>query len=265
MTNVRLLTKMKNPVLRLQNYIGTQGLFVRDSVALVGRVFFALPVIVKWPVRKALLKQLYFTGIQSVGPIGVMGFLAGLIMVMQVSNLVGRNELLTLQVLIWTVVRELGPLLTAIVIVGRSSSAIASELAAMRVNGEIKNLQRMGISPVSYLVVPRMVAMTVTGAVLTFYFQVVAIGTGMAVTAWNIDVSLLGEVGHFFEMLSYLELFAALLKSICFGMLVSVVSCYYGLTVKRAMTEIPVAASRAVMRSLLAVFACDGLITVLVF
>ncbi len=256
---------MKNPVLRLQNFIGTQGVFVRDSVALVGQVFSTLPVVVKWPVRKALLKQLYFTGIQSVGPISVMGFLAGLIMVMQVSNLVGRNELLTLQVLIWTVVRELGPLLTAIVIVGRSSSAIASELAAMQVNGEIKSLQRMNISPVSYLVVPRMLAMTITSTVLTFYFQVVAIGTGMVVTAWNIDVSLLGEVNHFFEMLSYREIFAALLKSLCFGMLVSVVSCYYGLGVKRAMTEIPVAASRAVMRSLLAVFACDGLITVLLF
>lgn len=256
---------MRNSIFRLQNFLGVQGLFVRDSTALVGQVLSTLPVVVKWPVRRTLLKQLYFTGIQSVGPISVMGFLAGLIMVMQVSNLVGRNELLTLQVLIWTVVRELGPLLTAIVIVGRSSSAIASELAAMQVNGEIKSLRRMGISPVSYLVVPRMLAMTITSAVLTFYFQVVAIGTGMVVTAWNIDVSLIGEVSHFFEMLSFLEIFAALLKSLCFGMLMSVVPCYYGLTVKRAMTEIPVAASRAVMRSLLAVFACDGLITVLVF
>lgn len=256
---------MRNPILRLQNVLGVQGLFVRDSVVLVWHVFFSLSVVIKWPVRKALLKQLYFTGIQSVGPISVMGFLAGLIMVMQVSNLVGRNELLTLQVLIWTVVRELGPLLTAIVMVGRSSSAIASELAAMQVNGEIKSLRRMGISPVSYLVVPRMLAMTVASLVLTFYFQVVAIGTGMVVTAWHIDVSLAGEASHFFEMLSFQEIFSAILKSICFGMLVSVVSCYYGLKVKRAMTEIPIAASQAVMRSLLAVFACDGLITVLVF
>src|SRR5487761_2547108 len=206
---------MNNPLLRLQNVLGTQGLFVRDSMALFGRDLYTLPVVIKWPVRKALLKQLYFTGIQSVGSISVMGFLAGLIMVMQVSNLVGRNEQLTLQVLIWTVVRELGPLLTAIVIVGRSSSAIASELAAMQVNGEIKSLRRMAISPISYLVVPRMVAMTITSTVLTFYFQVVAIGTGMVVTAWNIDISLLGEFGHFFDMLSFREIYAAILKSIC--------------------------------------------------
>lgn len=256
---------MKLPFAQLQNLLGTQGLIVRNSVGVAAEVFYALPGITKWPVRRALLKQLYFTGIESVGAITVMGILAGLIMVMQVSNLVGRNELLTLQVLIWTVVRELGPLLTAIVIVGRSSSAIASELAAMQVNGEIKSLRRMGISPVSYLVVSRMLAMTVTSTVLTFYFQVVAIGTGMIVTAWHIDVSLWGEIGHFFEMISYLEIFAALLKSICFGILVSVVPCYYGLAVKRDMTQIPVAASRAVIRSLMAVFACDGLITVLLF
>jgi phospholipid/cholesterol/gamma-HCH transport system permease protein len=135
----------------------------------------------------------------------------------------------------------------------------------MQVNGEIKNLRRMGISPVFYLVTPRMLAMTMTCVVLTFYFQLIAIGTGMVVTAWGIDVSFVGEVSHFFEMLSFLEIFTALFKSLCFGILVSVVSCYYGLTVTRAMTDIPVASSRAVMRSLLAVFACDGLITALVF
>jgi phospholipid/cholesterol/gamma-HCH transport system permease protein len=256
---------VNNPVLKLQNWFGMQGLFVRDSLALAVQVFHALPEVVRWPVRRALLKQLYFTGIQSVGPITVMGFLAGLIVVMQVSNLVGRNELLTLQTLIWTVVRELGPLFTAIVIVGRSSSAIASELAAMQVNGEIKSLQRMGISPVGYLVVSRILAMTMTSLALTFYFLVVAIGTGMIVTAWHIDVSLLGEVSHFFEMISYTEISAAMLKSVCFGMLMSFVPCYYGLSVKQSMTEIPVAASRAVMRSLMAVFACDGLITVWFF
>src|SRR5208283_1638349 len=101
---------MRNPVLRLQDFLGMEGLFVRDGAAMVGRVINALPVLIKWPVRNVLLKQLYFTGIQSVGPISAMGFLAGLIMVMHVSSLVGRNELLTLHVLIWTVVRELGPL-----------------------------------------------------------------------------------------------------------------------------------------------------------
>lgn len=256
---------MKNPALKLQNHLGMRGLSARNALVLCFRAFSALPEVMRWPVRRALLKQLYFTGIQSVGSITIMGFLTGLIMVTQVSNLVGRNELLTLQVLIWTVVRELGPLLTAIVLVGRSSSAIASELAAMQVNGEIQSLKRLGISPVGYLVVSRLMAMVITSTALTFYFQFVAIGTGMVVTAWAIDVSLWGEINHFFEMISSLEMFAALFKGICFGVLVSLVPCYYGLAVKNDMTQIPVAASRAVMGSLLAVFVCDGLITVILF
>lgn len=256
---------MLNLFTQMQVYLGGLGVFVRDSFALFGQALYRLPALMKWPVRRAFLKQMYFTGIQSVGPVGSFGFLSGLIMVTQVSSLVGRNEMLTLQVLIWTVVRELGPLLTAVVIVGRSSSAIASELAAMQVNGEIISLQRMGVSPRAYLIMPRMLAMTVASLALTFYFQLVAIGTGMIVTAWHIDVSLAGEIGHFFEILSFQEIFAALLKSVLFGMLVSVVSCYHGLSVKRAMTEIPIAASHAVMQSLLAVFACDGLITVFFF
>ncbi len=245
--------------------LGMKGLAARNGFFLVVQVMQSFPELIRWPVRRALLKQLYFTGIQSIGPITFMALLTGLIMVTQVSNLVGRNELLTLQVLIWTVVRELGPLLTAIVIVGRSSSAIASELAAMQVNGEIANLQRMGISPVAYLVASRFIALTITSTALTFYFLLIAIGTGMFVTAWVIDVSFSGEVSHFFEMISALEMFAALLKGICFGMLISLVPCYFGLAVKNDMNQIPVAASRAVMGSLLAVFACDGLITVILF
>lgn len=250
---------------RLQNGLGKRGLLLRNNAILAGEVLYALPKLVKWPVRNTLFKQLFFTGPESIVPVSVIAFLVGLIMVTQVGNLAGRNELLTLHMLIWTIMRELAPVLTAIVIVGRSSSAIASELATMQVNGEVRSLQRMGISPAAYLVVPRILSVTISSLVLTVYFQFVAIGTGMVVTAWSIDISLVGEVNHFFGMLSYLEIFAALLKSLCFGVLVSIVSCYYGLSVKYSITEIPVSASQAVLRSLLAVFACDGLITVLFF
>ncbi|BBI98920.1 putative ABC transporter permease protein [Ferrigenium kumadai] len=256
---------MKNSLQRLQYRLGRQGLFVRDGLALTWQAFGSLPAISKLPVRHAFYKQLYFSGIQSIGYVGAIGFLSGLILVIQVHNLVGHNELLTLHVLIWIIVRELGPLLAAIVIISRSSSAIASELAAMQVNGEIDYLRRMAVSPVSYMAMPRILGMTLASLALAFYFQVVSIGTGMAVTAWMLDIALMNEVANFFDTISFLEIATALLKSICFGVIVSVVSCYYGLAVKRALTEIPKAASRAVIRSLLAVFACDGVITMLFF
>ncbi|HEX5364625.1 MAG TPA: ABC transporter permease [Gallionella sp.] len=249
----------------LQRWLGSQVLFVREGLALTWQAFCGLPAIAKFPVRQSLFKQLYFSGIQSLGSVGAIGILFGLILVIQVHNLVGHNELLMLHVLIWAVVRELGPLLAAIVIIGRSSSAIASELASMQVNGEIDSLRRMAISPVAYMVMPRILGVTLTSLALAFYFQLVAIGTGMLVIAWMLDIALMSEIINFFDMITFLEMAAALLKSLCFGIIVSAVSCHYGLAIERALTEIPKAASRAVIRSLLAVFACDGVITMLLF
>lgn len=228
-------------------------------------VLCRVPALTRWPVRQVLLKQLYFSGTESMGTIAVVGFVVGLIVITQINNLVGRNEVLTIQILIWTIVRELGPLLTAIVIIGRSSSAFASELSSMQVNGEIKSLRSMAISPVSYLIVPRVLAMVLASIALTFYFQIVAINTGFIVTAMRMDIAFGSQIFNFFEIISFPEIAASLLKSIVFGVLVSVVSCYYGLRKKSAMTAVPQAVSQAVIRSLMAVFVGDGIITVLVF
>lgn len=232
---------------------------------LAWEVLCRLPALVRWPVRQVLLKQLYFTGTESLSTVGVVGMVVGLIVITQINHLVGRNELLTIQIMIWTLVRELGPLLTAIVIIGRSSSAFASELSTMQVNGEIRSLRNMGISPLSYLILPRVLAMTLASIALTFYFQVVAISTGWVVTTLRMDIALSSQIVNFFEMIGFNEIAASLLKSAVFGILVSLVSCYYGLRRKTAMTEVPQAVSQAVIRSLLAVFIGDGIVTVLVF
>jgi phospholipid/cholesterol/gamma-HCH transport system permease protein len=149
--------------------------------------------------------------------------------------------------------------------VGRSSSAFASELSTMVINGEVKNLRRMGISPLSYLIMPRVLGMTLAGIALAFYCQIVAVGTGWIVTAIRLNVLLSEEISGFFEIISYHEIAATLVKSALFGMLVAIVSGYHGLRNKTAMTEVPQAVSQAVIRSLLAVFVADGVVTVLAY
>ncbi len=236
-----------------------------EQFRLAWEVACRIPALSRWPVRQVMLKQLYFTGTESLATIGVVAFVVGLIVITQINNIVGRNEVLTLQIMIWTIVRELGPLLSAIVIIGRSSSAFASELSMMQVNGEIKSLRRMAISPISYLILPRVFAMTLACIALTFYFTVIAISTGWAVTALSMDIALGSAIVNFFEIISLREMAASLIKSSVFGILVALVSCYHGLRKKTAMTEVPQAVSQAVIRSLLAVFVADGIITVLVF
>jgi phospholipid/cholesterol/gamma-HCH transport system permease protein len=237
----------------------------RDLARLIWEAFCRLPALSRWPVRQVLYKQLYFTGTESLLTIALVGFLAGLIVITELNNLVGSNESAISHVLIWVVVRELGPLIAAIVMVGRSSSAFASELSMMQINGEIKSLRCMGISPLSYLIMPRTLAMMLASIALGFYFQIVAIGTGWVVTAMRMDTLLRDEITSFFDIISYSEIIATLFKSAVFGVLVAVVSSYHGLRRKTAMTEVPQAVSQAVIRSLLSVFVADGVITVLVY
>ncbi len=224
-----------------------------------------LPALSRWPVRQVLLKQLYFTGIESVATIGLVGFMVGLIVITELNNLVGGNPAVTNRVLIWVVVRELSPLIAAIIMVGRSSSAFASELSTMVINGEVRSLRRMGISPLSYLIMPRVLGMMLGAVALAFYCQIIMVGTGWVVTAMLQNISLGEEIAGFFEVISYHEIAATMTKSVVFGILVAVVSAYHGLRDKTAMTEVPQAVSHAVIRSLLAVFVADGVVTVLVY
>ena len=239
--------------------------FVLGHLGLVWATLIRLSALGRWPVRQVMLKQIYFTGTESLFTISLVGLLVGLIVVTQITNLVGRNELLTIQILIWTIVRELAPLLSAIVIIARSSSAFASELSAMQVNGEIRSLRCMGISPVSYLVVPRVMAMMLASIALTFYFQMISIGTGCGVIALRMDIPLSNGIVNFFQTINFSEIVSSFLKSMVFGVLISTVSCYHGLRPKTAATEIPQAVSQAVIRSLMAVFLADGVITMLAF
>lgn len=235
-----------------------------SNLRLAWESFCRLPALSRWPVRQVLLKQLYFTGIESVATIGLVGFVVGLIVITQLNNLVA-NPAATNRVLIWVVVRELSPLIAAIVMVGRSSSAFASELSTMVINGEVKSLRRMGISPLSYLIMPRVLGMMLAAVALAFYCQIIMVGTGWVVTAMLQNISLRDEIGGFFDIIRYHEIVATLSKSAIFGILVAVVSAYHGLRDKTAMTEVPQAVSHAVVRSLLAVFVADGVVTVLVY
>jgi len=211
------------------------------------------------PVRAVFHRQLYFTGIQGAYLVGLLGLMSGALAVTQTTALVGANSDLTVRVLEWTVVGELGPLLAAIIIVARSAVAIATELALMETRAETDNLANLRIRPMDYLVVPRMAALTLSMIALTLYFQVVAVAGGLAVSALFQNAPFLIQLGRFFEVITVADVFLALLKSFCFGAAVSAISCYHGLAVSRSLTVVPIAAMRAVIQSLLFVFVIDAL------
>lgn len=241
------------------------GNYARGSLLLLSHVAAHLGALRAAPTRRVFLKQIYFTGIEALAAVSVIAALCGIVVTTQVASLAGVNAALTAKMMLWTVVRELGPLLTVLVIIARSSSAAASELAAMKVHGELDSLRRMGIDPLDYLIVPRIAGITLSVMAVTFYFQMTAIIAGVGFTALLRDIPFLDTLGNVVSLLTVREAFASLLKTLVFGLVISTTSCFSGLSAPRSTTAIPQAATAAVMRNLLAVFVLDGLITYMVF
>lgn len=209
------------------------------------------------PVRTVFDRQLYFTGMEGLMLVTTMGLLTGAVFSMMATTILGTGEL-SMRVLVLVQLGELGPMVAAIIIIARSSVAIAAELALMHTRGETAHLRLMRIPPLDYLVVPRIAAVTLSVFALTAYFQTVAIAGGLATSAMFQQVTFLEQLGHFFAAVNIADILVAAAKSLCFGLAISCISCFHGLDVGRSATAVPVATVRAVVQSLIAVFLIDG-------
>jgi phospholipid/cholesterol/gamma-HCH transport system permease protein len=151
------------------------------------------------------------------------------------------------------------------VIIARSSSAAAAELATMKIRGEMNSLRVMGIDPMDALIVPRIVGVTLSVVAVTFYFQLTAILGGSAVMSLWYGTPLRQGLQGLIDLMSVKEIIASFTKAFAFGLMIAATSCYFGLRAKGAMTAVPQAATGAVMRNMITLFLLDGLITYLFF
>lgn len=236
---------------------------VYGALKLLWYAFTHLRVLRIAPVNAVFHRQIFFTGVEALGIVAVFGLLSGALVITQITSLVGGDSELTVKILIWTVVREVGPLFAAIIIIARSSAAIASELALMKTRGEMASLTRMGIPPHDYLLVPRIFGVTLAVLALTIYFQVVAIGGGLAISAMFQNVAYLDQVGRFLQTVKLSEFAVVAFKGCLFGLAISTISCYNGMQAQPSVTEVPKVAIKAVLQSLLFVFTLDAVIAYL--
>jgi phospholipid/cholesterol/gamma-HCH transport system permease protein len=239
---------------------------ISDIIVLLGQAFRNLLPELRSSnaaTRKVLFKQIYFTGLQASGIIVTIAVLLGAVIITQVVSLVGTNGSLTGKILVWVVLRELAPLLTAIIVIARSGTAIAAELGSMKINGEIDAIEMLGIPSDRYLILPRILGVTLSVVILTFYFVLSSFMAGFLISSFGWHIPYQQFVQGIMLSLGAGEVIVLFSKSLIFGLFVSATCCCYGLNVGRSATEIPQAATKAVMTSLFAVFFLDGLITYL--
>ena len=212
-----------------------------------------------WPrtVRRVLVRQIFFTGVQGLGFILALAFFVGLGLVTQAQfwmSRLGTSELLG-PFLVTVIFREMGPLLVCLVIIGRSGTAIATELAGMVVRNEVKVLDAQGLDPMIYLVMPRVIGLAISVFALTIFFALGSLASGYFF-ARLVDIAP-GSIGLFVSSIlngiTPTDILNLLAKTIPSGLMIGAICCVEGLSVKYV-TEIPPAATRTVVQANTAIF-----------
>lgn len=211
-----------------------------------------------------IARQILFTGVDALPVMSAIALMVGIIIITQAGTQlprVGAGDQIG-NIIVVVVIRELGPLLTMFIVVGRSGSAITTELGYMRVGQEITALELMGIQVTRFIVMPRMVGMILAMICLTLYFDAVAVLGGFVVAKLKLTVPFAAFAKAVTHSLSLTDLIVTATKGALFGTAVAAVCCHHGLSVRSSYTEIPQQTTRAMINCLKICLVLDILVTV---
>jgi phospholipid/cholesterol/gamma-HCH transport system permease protein len=214
---------------------GTFAFFrsVREVLGFFGDMLLAVLGLLREPRTgnwKEIPHLMERTGADAVPIVLLINFLVGLVMAFQGSvqlKQFGAN-LYVADLVGLSVVRELGPLMTAIIVCGRSGAAFAAELGSMKVAEEIDALRTMGFGPIRYLVLPRTVALMLVVPMLTLVADLVGVSGGLVVGVLSLDLTVSAYVGETQKVLAVWDVFSGVLKSVVYALAIALISCQQG-------------------------------------
>jgi phospholipid/cholesterol/gamma-HCH transport system permease protein len=279
-------------ILRLDDFSGTEyrrkrptqihpGLFVRVGeaafkiskdfrylISFIGSVFLALlhavrhPRSIRWD---DVLLYMQKTGVDALPIVGLISFLLGLIMAFMSSvqlRQFGANIYVASLVSL-AMVRELGPIMTAIIVAGRSGSAFAAEIGTMRVSEEVDALYTMGFDPTRFLVVPKLIAAVIVLPFLTLFSDLFAIFGGFVVGVTLLDLTFNAYVEQTLWVLTLSDLLWGFVKSAVFAVLIVWIGCFRGFQVRGGAAAVGEATTSSVVSSLFLIILTDSVFAVI--
>lgn len=196
----------------------------------------------------------------------MLGFLIGLILAFQSAIAMSKfgADIYVADLVVITIFRELGPLITAFVLAARSGSAFAAEIGTMKVNEEIDALTTMGLDPVKFLVLPRVLAATFVTPLLTVFNNLFGIiGAGLVMISLGFaPITILHRIQNAADLT---DLFSGLIKTVIFGALIAAIGCLRGLQTKTGASAVGDSATSAVVTSIIAIVVVDGVFAVIYY
>jgi len=257
---------------RVAAFLDRLGRAVMANVEETGKIFLLFLSVLAWMVRPPLklrniFKQMEFVGVKSIFVVVLTGTFTGMVMALQgyygfrlfgAQSLVGSTVALGMT-------RELGPVLTALIVTARAGSAMAAELGTMRVTEQIDALYVMAANPVKHLIVPRVIAGVLMLPVLTIVSDFVGIVGGYFVGVHILDINKGAFVKNITSLVVLGDIYNGLVKAACFGLILSLVGCYKGFNTRGGAEGVGRATTEAVVLASISILISDYFLTAIMF
>ena len=216
---------------------------------------------------RAIVKQMEFVGVNSITVILITGAFTGMVLALQTYygfRMFGGESLVGATVTL-SMTREIGPVFTALMVTGRAGSAMAAEIGTMRVTEQIDDLYTMSVSPTQYLIMPRILAATLMLPILTIISDFIGIVGGYLVGVELMKINSGIFVAKIIEFVDLADIFNGLIKSACFGLILSLIGCYKGFYTKGGAAGVGRATTQSVVYSSITILISDYFLTAAMF
>ena len=210
----------------------------------------------------ALFHQIEETGLNSMPIVGLLSFLIGVVIAYQGADQLGKiaagAEIFTIDLLGVSILRELGGLITAIILAGRSGSAFTAQIGTMRVNEEIDAMETMGLNTVDVLVLPRIIGLVIALPLLTLYADIMGMLGGAVMCYFDLGFTIPVFLRHLHDAITVKSFLVGIIKAPVFAFVIGLVGCYEGLQVERNAASVGKLTTRSVVESIFLIIVLDA-------
>ena len=253
---------------------GTMGMHVFNFahgvvrfIGFLGEMLIAAGRIALHPKRfpfRALVRQFELVGVTALPIIGLMSFLIGIVIAQQGAAQLRQfgAEIYTINLTGRLAMRELGVLMTAIMVAGRSGSAFAAQIGTMKLTEEVDAMRTIGVAPMDALVLPRVLAAVLMMPLLGFFSAVIAIIGGAFIADLTLGIPFLTFLRRIQEVVPIYDLWVGLIKAPVFGLIVALAGCYQGMQVKGDSEQVGLRTTMAVVQAIFMVIVLDAFFAV---
>ena len=251
----------------LGGWVTDAGSTLIGLVGFLGSVLLGFAAIIRRPKRfrlNAVIQRFDVVGVRALGIIGLMSFLIGIVVGQQGAVQLEQfgAEIYTINLIGRITVRELGTLMTAIMVAGRSGSAFAAQIGTMKLTEEVDAMRTIGVSPIEALVVPRMIAATVMMPLLAFYAMIMSL-LGGGIYVWiDLGIPPLTYIQRLQEVIPVTDLWVGLIKAPVFGVIIALAGCFQGMLVEGDSEQVGTRTTAAVVQAIFLVIVIDAVFAV---